>query len=684
MANKIYPNLQKMCRLCLKEDAATVCIFSKEKNSDKYAALSIPMRIMTCAALEVQDAEDFPTKICPDCRLQLEKSYLFRKQSQASDAKLRKHLRLIGMGKTSKVFNKKTEDDDDDELELQDSIEFIKEQEDNQKQIEKLKFDAVINEIKQQNEQDLKKIKENLRLNCREELIPEIREQLKNELRLEVENELEEGLRKEISEQYRNEAKKALRAEVMEECRQVEVKCLLDDLQTFLNNKKKTLGSDSTTKDVTDLKRPLSPTNKKDLTAKRKMIVQNSSKKEEVQIQLQEEEDLNNKSMENGIIISEQDLNTNDDECDSEGNFLIYDTDDGGIDIQKKPLVPKEEFNGNNVVASEEYEDDEYIDSNSTITYEKVNEENMDTNEESGETTTTTTSYRIEDNENGEIQFLQKSNDDDEIEVENADQGNENVMVIDFQDGMDNEYIGQFEEVKYVKAKKQLKSKSKKSPGKKAITRTTTSTTETILTKTYVNPFQRSTDTPKTFKCDDCPMVFSTKPSLERHLRTHRKVGKSGVIFQCPECQIVVSCSSALRRHMYVHCEVKPFACNICDKAFVQREILKRHMQTHTGIKPHQCPQCDRSFAQRISLTEHINRTHLDEPRIQRHACHLCPKRFNHASGLSRHLASHSGVAFQCSECDRTFGDRSSVKRHIINTHGNLKPSKVEVKTEIP
>lgn len=181
------------------------------------------------------------------------------------------------------------------------------------------------------------------------------------------------------------------------------------------------------------------------------------------------------------------------------------------------------------------------------------------------------------------------------------------------------------------------------------------------------NAPQRVTDTLKTFKCGHCPIVFSTHASLERHLKVHKKGGNN----QCPECHIVLSCNSALRRHMFVHAKNKPFACNECGKRFVQREILTRHMLTHSGIRPHACPHCERSFAQRVNLRNHIDRYHSEVPKIDQFPCHLCPKRFKHASGLSRHLASHGGIAFQCSECDRTFGDRSSIKRHILNVHGN-------------
>lgn len=166
-------------------------------------------------------------------------------------------------------------------------------------------------------------------------------------------------------------------------------------------------------------------------------------------------------------------------------------------------------------------------------------------------------------------------------------------------------------------------------------------------------------------------MAFSTKTSMERHAQVHRKTVLTGISYQCPDCQIVLSCSSALKRHMVAHSAHKPFTCAECGKSFSQKEILKRHQFTHTDHKPHPCPHCEKSFSQRLYLTQHVNRHHLEQPRVQQYCCHLCPKRFIHASGLSRHLATHNGVAFQCTKCNRTFGDRSSVRRHIIKIHND-------------
>lgn len=67
-----------------------------------------------------------PKYICWECRVQLEKSYVFRKQCKTSDDKLHKHVRLTNAGRVSKVFVKKDEIDDDDyDYELEQSLAFL-------------------------------------------------------------------------------------------------------------------------------------------------------------------------------------------------------------------------------------------------------------------------------------------------------------------------------------------------------------------------------------------------------------------------------------------------------------------------------------------------------------------------------------------------------------------------------
>uniref|UniRef100_A0A1I8NDY2 Zinc-finger double domain protein n=1 Tax=Musca domestica TaxID=7370 RepID=A0A1I8NDY2_MUSDO len=701
-----YPNLESICRLCLKEDAGIVSIFplpevKLEKNS---VHISIPMRIMSCVALEVQSHDGLPAKICPECRYHLEKFYLFRKQSQASDSKLRKHIRLLSLGKKSKVFKKATDDDDDDdELEFQDSIDFIKDHEDKLKADEESKLQRLKDEMKLEKEAELERCKADMKIKCREEVKKEVEQLVRKELQQEMQKELNESIMPKIRNECLQKARESLREEVREECREIEMKTLLDDLQVFLKERQ---GAQTKTTTVNSqfaasseepgTKRPRLSTN----TSTIQLIQIGNSTTKPINIfttnqQIQRQQDKMPTSVKTQSILNEinsdMDINVNGDDnemedeeendCDSD-NFFIYDTDEG-FELQKKSTM------------SQASDGDLILSQESGQTYDSA-DDNLETQGNKPPKTLepiTTTSYRIEDSQNGEIKFLKKSGDDIVLSENNIDDNNvqlqnANIMILDYptEDGEEEEHLELIDcgedyinknmkpiilKTQTIKTSQPIEESEISTNGQQQFTSATvetTTTTTTLMSKTYT--LQRQTDTPKTFKCNSCPMVFSTNTSLERHLRTHRKGEETGVSFQCPECQVVVSCASALRRHMYVHCEEKPFICSECGRSFVQKEILKRHMQTHTGVKPYQCEHCDRSFAQRINLKQHINRHHTDEPQIQQHSCHLCPKRFNHASGLSRHLASHSGVAFQCSECDRTFGDRSSIKRHIANKHG--------------
>nr|CAI5834218.1 unnamed protein product [Callosobruchus analis] len=64
-------------------------------------------------------------------------------------------------------------------------------------------------------------------------------------------------------------------------------------------------------------------------------------------------------------------------------------------------------------------------------------------------------------------------------------------------------------------------------------------------------------------------------------------------------------------------------------------------------------------------------RTHssTDPTDILLHYCSVCPKVFCHASGLSRHLVTHTGKQFKCRHCEKQFTDKSSLRRHCVQTN---------------
>ncbi|XP_030759329.1 zinc finger protein 358-like [Sitophilus oryzae] len=165
----------------------------------------------------------------------------------------------------------------------------------------------------------------------------------------------------------------------------------------------------------------------------------------------------------------------------------------------------------------------------------------------------------------------------------------------------------------------------------------------------------------KVFQCPDCPKSFSRRIQLRRHASVHMQ--QKG--FSCGICEKWFPTRSALVRHERIHTGERPFQCEVCSRSFAQKEILFRHLMTHTGQRPYSCPHCSKGFNQKEQLRVHLT-THsdVDGSDISLHYCTLCPKVFCHASGLSRHLLTHTGKTFRCLECDKNFTDKSSLKRH--------------------
>ncbi|XP_063706785.1 zinc finger protein pita-like [Culicoides brevitarsis] len=173
------------------------------------------------------------------------------------------------------------------------------------------------------------------------------------------------------------------------------------------------------------------------------------------------------------------------------------------------------------------------------------------------------------------------------------------------------------------------------------------------------------------YECNQCHKMFSKYTQLKRHISCHKVDDADNRGFKCSYCSRWCATKSSLVRHERIHTGEKPFKCDICERSFVQKEILKRHYLIHTGEKPFSCTHsgCKEQFRQREQLKAHINRAHTANPVFELHKCSLCPKSFCHASGLSRHLLSHTGKTFDCQICLKSYSDRSTLRRHMIAIH---------------
>ncbi|KAH8388486.1 hypothetical protein KR093_007629, partial [Drosophila rubida] len=614
-----YPDVEAWCRLCLKEHRDAYTIFAEDDSQ-----LSVPMRLMACVSLEAKSTDGLPKKICGECRYQLEKSFLFRQRSQAADKKLRKHIRLVSMGKKSRVFSKSSDQEsDEDELEFEESIEFI-------------------NKLENVYEKHSQKWREKFKAEQEKELLTRL-ELLREELRVDI--------RKELLGEVRQEVRQQLHEEVAEESRKEQLAKLLGELEVFLDEKKAGLWES-----LDDEPAENKPTTKSPAPASMQSVTptianQPAAETRSARKRVRITSPMQQQPKQRRAKLSEAETEY---VLESATKVEPLSTDDAEQEQEEETSAPNTAASFNDVkIASS---DDVVATQNGEIYIINAGKANSTPTSsiEYHQQDKNITSYNIRDN--GEIQFTDnKSEDMSDVVVFNLNsEAGDDQQLYDF-----NDVIILVNEL-FFTPNNELLPAAKSQKNDYVVKQSPRNAQPTI---------GRASDTLKSFQCQLCPIAFGTAKSLSRHISTHIKTMKNGVggALKCPVCELQLSCASSLKRHMIIHTGLKPYKCDECSLAFSQREVLKRHMDTHTGEKRHQCPHCNACFAQKTNLQQHINRMHTAGER--QHKCHLCHRSFNHVSGLSRHLVTHAGVTFACKECGRKFNDRSAVQRHVQNVH---------------
>ena len=130
-------------------------------------------------------------------------------------------------------------------------------------------------------------------------------------------------------------------------------------------------------------------------------------------------------------------------------------------------------------------------------------------------------------------------------------------------------------------------------------------------------------------ECDECHKTFGLKKDLVRHIKSiHEKEE-----YTCERCHKTFN--SNLRRHQVT-----------CNGRSAEHSILKQprkpvQSQEDSAATPtpasanraFECEQCDKSFGLKHNLVTHIKSIHGEES----HKCERCPKKFNRIANLRRH-----------------------------------------------
>ena len=113
--------------------------------------------------------------------------------------------------------------------------------------------------------------------------------------------------------------------------------------------------------------------------------------------------------------------------------------------------------------------------------------------------------------------------------------------------------------------------------------------------------------------------------------------------------------------------------------------MLKYHLQAlhnllQDNVKKHACSKCGKTFRKK-SLKLLCENNHNN---IFKHICSKCGKGFNIKALLDRHVKIHYRATLQCTDCEKRFREKYTLKRHfdtchkVIGSGDDLKPNKSE------
>lgn len=136
------------------------------------------------------------------------------------------------------------------------------------------------------------------------------------------------------------------------------------------------------------------------------------------------------------------------------------------------------------------------------------------------------------------------------------------------------------------------------------------------------------------FQCSLCPAKFAIKNSYDVHVKMH----DAEECFNCEYCGKGFRKKSLLITHLQTHSADRPFKCQLCPNTFTRQNLLDSHLLGHSGSKPYKCQQCPASYIHQRDLRRHVREKHEG---IRSFKCNLCPKAYIRQKLLLAHLKSH-------------------------------------------
>ena len=178
------------------------------------------------------------------------------------------------------------------------------------------------------------------------------------------------------------------------------------------------------------------------------------------------------------------------------------------------------------------------------------------------------------------------------------------------------------------------------------------------------------------YACHLCEKAYTDKRNLNNHiLSVHKKIKNH----TCHECGKSFAFPSNLKVHMKKFHKIEEFFSQEGNNNKDKKEIMESFMDTnddtmvsvHEGIKKFSCHLCEKSFTDKTNMKRHIICVHEG---IKQFSCHLCEKAFTKKVSMKRHISSvHEGIKIVCHLCKKSFGRKYELKAHVLRIHKKIK-----------
>ncbi|CAH2083263.1 unnamed protein product [Euphydryas editha] len=116
------------------------------------------------------------------------------------------------------------------------------------------------------------------------------------------------------------------------------------------------------------------------------------------------------------------------------------------------------------------------------------------------------------------------------------------------------------------------------------------------------------------YACQLCDKKFAKANRLDEHkMAVHLKV--TPITCPVPGCNFACSSRPVLRTHTrMLHRDGRlhrNHVCDVCGKAYTTKKSLEGHLRTHTGERPFRCDKCPSTFGYEAALYNHNKLVHL-------------------------------------------------------------------------